>query len=193
MVALTRAVSSADVCGVKALLLIALLWFSWINAGLAQIEKQFGSILVRSEGRPTRNISLIDFDANFAWLGRHFGDQRDFGGNTKPGVFVYSKSHEVWLQIVNVSTAGAKFGKSSANLQIAAPWDFSELAKHPSVALPIPTAGAIHLPDKARLDESRDAFVLSFDSDSKDELQTTTLLVPRKDLLAAFEHYKRPR
>lgn len=176
----------------KPIVLIMFLWCSLISASQAQSEKRFGSVLVRSDGPPTRNTNLIDFDANFAWLGRHYGDQRDFGGNTKPGVFVYSKSHRVWLQLVEVGTAGAKFGKSPVEVLIAAPWDFTSLAKNTAIALPIVTASSIHLPDKATFDETRDAFVLSFDSDTKNESQITTLLIPKKDLLEAFEYYKRP-
>lgn len=175
----------------KSLLLIALVWCSLINVSSAQIAKRFGSILVRVEGRPTRNTNLIDFDANFAWLGRHFGDHRDSGGNTKPGVFVYSKAHKVWLQIAEVGTTGAKFGKSPADATIQAPWDFNTLATHPTAALPLPTPGAIHLPDKVIHDEARDVFVLYFDSETQNESQITTLLIPEKDLFDAFEHYRR--
>lgn len=176
----------------KSLILIALVWCSLINVSSAQIEKRFGSILVRSEGRPTRNTNLIDFDVNFAWLGRHFGDQRDSGGNTKPGVFVYSKAHKVWLQIAEVGTARAKFGKSPAGATIQAPWDFNILAAQAAVPLPLPAPGAIHLPDKVIHDEARDVFVLYFDSDSKNESEITTVLIPEKDLFDAFDHYKRP-
>lgn len=97
----------------KPLLLITLSGLSFLSPGYAQVEKRFGSIVVRNGefGVAPRNGFLIDFDATFAWMG---GESGDFGTNNgTPGVFVYSKPRSRWLQIAKVSTAGAKFGNPS--------------------------------------------------------------------------------
>lgn len=172
----------------KPLLLLTLFWISFLSTSLAENGKRFHSILVGQFAQlPGRNSILIDFDSTFAWMGRNYGDTRDQGGSTEPGVFVYSKKHNVWIKILEVSTDGAKFGKQE-DISIPAPWDFTNLASQKTMPLPILTAGAIHLPDKVVYDEKRDAFVLHFDSRSKIESQTTTLLIPKKDLMEAFDH-----
>lgn len=90
----------------------------------SQDERTFNTIVVKDEQPAHRSTQLVDYDANFAWIAQNFGDSRDFGGNTVPGVFVHSHRHNGWLQIMRVSTAGAKFGKSPANAAIQAPLGF---------------------------------------------------------------------
>lgn len=177
----------------KSLLLIPFCLLALAAACQAQIGGRFNSIVVRPEGLPHRNNILIDFDQNFAWMGQHYGNHKDAGGNTVPAVLVYSKSHGRWLQIVEVSTAQGTFGKSPPDALIQAPWDFTSLASKDSVPLPIPTGGAIHLPDKVTFDESQNAFVLHFDSRAGIESMTTKLLIPKKDLTDAFDHYIRSK
>ena len=177
----------------KSLLLLAFFSFSLVIPMKAQTEKQFDSIAVRFEGPGHRNLSLIDFDCEFAWMDRDFGDGRDFGGATTPGIFVYSKSRDRWLHILNVSTAGATFGKSPPQALIQAPWDFTHFASTNFVPLPIPSPGQMHGPDKVVFDEKRDAYLLLCDDqwklDSKViESAGTTLVIPKKDLLAAFDY-----
>jgi hypothetical protein len=179
----------------KTLALITLLCFSFLGPTNAQVEKgykerRFNSIVVELEP-PPRKAFLIDFDCDFAWMG---GEARRAGNNFAPGVFVYSKSHKRWLQILRVSTAGAKFGKSPPEALIQVPWDFTSLGSKDFVSLPINSGGAMHYPDKATLNESRDEFALLFDSDWKMNSRTiesarTMLLIPKKDLLEVFDYY----
>src|SRR5438046_2517511 len=89
----------------------------------AQAEKTFRTIIVADEQPAHRSTRLVDYDSHFAWVSQDFGDYRDFGGNTVPGLFVHSHAHNGWLQILQVSTAGAKFGKAPPNVDIQAPWD----------------------------------------------------------------------
>ena len=166
------------------------------SPGLAQSQETFHSIVVRDESPSPRNNRLVDYDCGFAWVGQDFGDSRDFGGNTRPGVFVHSKTHNHWLQILRVSTSGSKFGKSLRDAKIQAPWDFTGLASKPFVPLPLPDGGlpisggqTIHLPDKITFDKGRNAFIMYFDSDAKIESMATILIIPMKDLTEAFDHY----
>ena len=149
----------------------------------------FRSILVDDDRPARRSIRLVSYDADFAWIAQDFGDSRDFGGNTKPGVFVHSKAHDRWLKIVQVSTQGAKFGKSPADVILQAPWNFTDLTKQETVPLPIPTGGPIHLPDKVVYDKSRAAFLMYFDTWSEEG--TTMLVIQKADLIDAFMHYNK--
>ncbi|HXI74776.1 MAG TPA: hypothetical protein VNG94_04275 [Pyrinomonadaceae bacterium] len=158
------------------------------GAAAPQSERTFTTIVVRDEQPAHRRIRLVDYDSNFAWVAQDFGDSRDFGGNTVPGVFVHSHRHNGWLQIMRVSTAGAKFGRAPDNAMIQAPWDFTSLASRKFVSLPIMGGSAIHLPDKAFYDASRDVYVLYFDSYARIDSMTTTLIISKKDLDAAFDH-----
>lgn len=151
-------------------------------------KETFHSIVAQfPEGPRHRNMFLIDFDDQFAWMGRHYGDNRDFGGNTVPGLFVYSKSHDTWIQILEVSTAGAKFGKLFTP-KISAPWDFTDLASKPFVQVPISTS-FLHFPDKVVYDSAHDVYTVFFDSRQKVDSAVTTLLISKKDLLEAFSHF----
>lgn len=70
------------------------------------------SVVTKFSGAPTRNTYVVYYDDSFLFLARHYGDHRDFGRNTEPGLFVYSKIHNQWLQILKVSTRDGTFGKS---------------------------------------------------------------------------------
>ena len=50
---------------------------------------------------------------------------------------------------------------------------------------------AIHLPDKVVYDASRNAYVLYFDSYARIDSMTTTLIISKEDLDAAFDDYHR--
>lgn len=162
------------------------------SVAVAEGEKTFHTIVVTDEQPAQRSNFLVDYNADFAWVAQHFGDHRDFGGNTKPGVFVHSHAHNGWLHILRVNTAGAKFGKSPDNAMIQAPWDFTSLAAKKFVPLPLPDAGKwtpLHLPDKVVYDAARDVFVLYFDSSENIDSMTTTLIISRSDLKQAFDAY----
>ncbi len=179
----------------RMLALMSLICVSFLKPTCAQVEKgflpkRFNSVVVQFEP-PPRNGFLIDFDCAFAWMG---GETRTAGAGFAPGVFVYSKPHARWLHVLQVSTAGAQFGKSPPQALIQAPWDFTGLASNRFISLPINSGGAMHYPGKVTLDESRDAFVLLLDSnwqmdDRTIESARTALLLPRKDLLEAFDYY----
>lgn len=179
----------------KSFLLLAFICLSFLSTGYAQVEKRFGSLVVRNDNfgtpRPL-NEFLIDFDSNVAWLS---GEERGSGTNATVGVFVFSKSHHRWLQIAKVSTAGARFGKSSQ--LVSQPWDFTAFVSKDFVPLPIPSLAppypGRHCPDKVTFDEARETYVLHFDSINTIESEQTTLLISKKDLTDAFDYYAKPR
>jgi hypothetical protein len=173
-----------------------LIFFVFVGTAWSQSETSFHAIVVKDERPSQRRSRLIDYDCDFAWVGQGFGDSRDLAGNTVPGVFVHSHDRDLWLQILRVSTVGAKFGKSPKDAIIQAGWDFTRLASREFVPLPLPDGGlpnpggqVIHLPDKVTYDRERDAFVMYFDSRAKIDSMTTTVIIPKKDLVEAFEYY----
>ena len=156
----------------------------------AQSERTFHSIVVEPNGPPNRRgTRLVDYNSEFAWVSQDFGDSRDFGGGSIPGVFVHSHAHNQWLKILQASTAGARFGKSPPNAMLQAPWDFTNLGSREFVPLPLMGGSAIHLPDEIVYDSARQVFVLYFDSFGRDPSMITTLIIPKKDLLEAFDYY----
>jgi hypothetical protein len=192
----TAARRSASRRRMKSLLLVTLICFSFLSTGYAQDEKRFGSITVRDDKlfgteRP-RNEFLIDFDGTFAWVS---GERRDSGTNATFGLFVLSKPHHLWLQIAETSTTGARLGKSSQ--LVAQPWDFTGFASKDFVPLPIPSLfppyPGKHFPDAVTFDETRETFVLHFDSRNTLESEKTTVLVPKTDLTTAFDYYSKPK
>jgi hypothetical protein len=180
----------------KLFFIVTLVFFALAHPGLAQCQDTFNSIVVKAESPALRRNRLVDYDCGFAWVAQDFGDSRDFGGNTTPGVFVHSKATNRWLKILRVSTTGAKFGKSPPEARIQAGWDFTGLASKQFVPLPLPDGGlpisggqVIHLPDKVVFDKGRDAFIMYFDSYSLIESMTTMLIISQKDLTEAFDFY----
>ena len=168
-----------------AVLLLALIALH-LDRKLPQSEKTFHSIVVE-RNLPDRRTRLVDYNSEFAWVTQDFGDSRDFGGSQVPGVFAHSHSHNRWLKILRVSTAGSKFGKC-LDLRLQAPWDFTSLSSREFVPLPLTGGSAIHLPDKIVYDSLRQVFVMYFDSFAgKDSI--TTLIIPKKDLTEAFDYY----
>jgi ankyrin repeat protein len=155
-------------------------------AGYGQTEKRFNSIVVRPLSAEPDHPHLIDFDSTLAWVsGGRFQGSPDMGGYTIPGIFVHSKTRDRWLQIEQVSTVGAKFGKSLPE------WDLTPFASTNFVPLPIPSPGRLHPPSNITFDEMRDAYVLHFNSryNFSPESARTRLLIPKKDLMEAFDYY----
>jgi hypothetical protein len=192
---------------VKSLLLIAALCFGVLSAGDAQLLSAgdaqprtcFNSIVVRPLSTGPLDQHLINFDSTFAWAE---GDIPDSGGRPIPGLFVYSKTSDRWFQIEQVSTVGADFGNSPPEAGLQPPWDLTHFASTNFVALPIPGLGRMYSPhkitfevsSKITFDETRDAYVLLFDcrwnpESNKSESTRTTLLIPKKDLMEAFDYY----
>ena len=157
--------------------------------------------LVTKDASPgSRNVRVVYYDNNFLFMARDHGDHRDFGGNTEPGLFVHSKAHDRWLQILQVSTKDGKFGKSqsddpeeSKRLRTASVgWDFTGFAKKSSIDLPLKTSGSIAFPEKIELDATADRFKLSFFTTWEIESAATRLYLSRKDLKEQFDKLSKP-
>ena len=161
-------------------------------------EEPKTAIVTAAAVEPQRNIRVVFYDDAYLFLSRHYGDQRDRGGNTEAGFFVHSKAHDRWLQIQNVSTREGKFGTSRSDdpeaqkklVKISVAWDFTPYRDKPHIALPLKTSGSIAFPDRIEYEPKSKRYKLRFFSDLKIESAETILYIPRADLLAAFENDK---
>jgi hypothetical protein len=158
------------------------------------------TVVTKFSGAPTRNTYVIYYDDSYLFLARHYGDHRDFGGNTEPGLFVHSKARNVWLEIVKVSTKDGVFGKGWSDdkeeqkklLMISVGWDFTSLAKQEYADMPLRTSGSLCFPDKIELHEDGKKYRLGFMTGTGVKSAATYLYITRADLEKEFEKIKMP-
>ena len=151
---------------------------------LAQVPRS--SILVRAAAPEQRNILVLYYDEAFMFVGRHYGDGRDFAGPTEPGLFVHSKAHDRWLQVTAISTEGARLGKSSSAMVVSAGWDFTPWAQRAYIEQPLETGGSLMFPDRIQYDGGADRYELRHASTSNVPGAETVLYIRRADLIEAF-------
>lgn len=158
------------------------------------------SVITKIDSPGTRNTSVVHYDENFLFLARNYGDHRDFHGNTELGFFVHSKAHDRWLQILQVSTKDAKFGKSHSDnpeenkrlMMSSVGWDFTAYTNKSWIDFPLKTSGSIAFPDKIELDAKGDRYKMSFFTSWKIESAVTILYISRKDLSEQFDKIGKP-
>ena len=152
------------------------------------------TIVAKPSEPPRRNFVIRYYDDSFLFGFRHYGDSRDWGGNTDPALFVHSKEHNRWIQILQISTLGGRFGKSDSDdpevqekMKFASVgWDFTRYADVPYIDQPLRTSGSIAFPDIIKYDASRSRYELRYFSSWKIPSVETVLYVDRKDLVSAF-------
>jgi hypothetical protein len=146
------------------------------------------SLLTRPADPPVRNIVSLYSDEAFRFVGGHYGDGRDPAGATEPGLFVYSDAAKRWLQITAISTAGGRFGYSSAAMVVSVMWDFTPYAKRLYIEVPLKSTGSIMFPDRIEYDRDTERFRLRHSSGSSSRFPEaeTALYIRRADLVQAF-------
>lgn len=155
---------------------------------------QQSSIIAKSSEPPRRNFSIIYYDESFLFAARHYGDSRDRGGNTEPGLFVHSKEHSAWIQILKISTADGRFGQSwsedpevQKKMRFASvSWDFTAAAKHPYIEQPLRTSGSIAFPEQVIYDPVLERYELRYFSSWGVASAETVLYVKKKEIIHAF-------
>ena len=152
------------------------------------------TIVVKSSAEPGRNFRIVYYDDSFLFAACHYGNSRDEGGNTEPGLFVHSKRHSQWVQILQISTAGGRFGKSWSDdpkvqkkmQYVSVTWDFTGYAKRPYIDQPLQTSGSIAFPDRVKYSSSADRYELRYFSELGVPSAETVLYIDRKDIVKAF-------
>lgn len=167
-----------------------------VGAVQGQVDTQArSSIIAEPSGTPFRNFWIIHYDDSFLFAARHFGDARDRGGNTEPGLFVHSRAHSRWIKILQISTAGGRFGRSSwpgrlengeTRPPAAVAWDFTHYSERPYIEQPLRTSGSIVFPEMITYDPSTDQYELRYLA-SWGPSAETVLYVRRRDLVSVLE------
>ncbi len=143
---------------------------------------------------PKRNLTAIHEDGLYKLVTRHYGGHTDPGGNTEPGLFVYSKGEDKWLQITEISTVNGVFGTSSSSnredmkklMRISVGWDHTGLAKQPYAKIPLHTSGSICFPEIVLWEKDKKRYKLSFLTSSGVKSAATTLYIKAEDLTREF-------
>ncbi len=179
----------------KAIIFLTVISCLWPRATQGADLAVTGSIVSRPSEPPRRNFYIIYYDSSYLFTARHYGDHRDPGGNTEPGLFVHSKAGDCWLQISAVATRGGKFGKSSPTDPdeqkrlngISISWDFTSLVAKEFAELPLKTSGSIDFPDVIEDDELGQQYRLHFNSRLGIASAETVLVVKKADVETAFK------
>ena len=144
--------------------------------------------------QPKKSLTAIHEDELYKLVSCHYGRHSDPGGNTEPGLFVYSKAEDKWLQITEISTVDGVFGKSwSSNredmkklMMISVGWDHTGLAKQPYAEIPLHTSGSICFPEIVLWEKGKKRYKLSFLTTSGVKSAATTLYLKAEDLMREF-------
>jgi hypothetical protein len=155
------------------------------------------TIIAHPSDPPRRNYWVIYYDDTFLFAARHFGNVRDFGGATAPGLFVHSKEQSRWIQITAVSTVDGSFGKSTSNdaeamkklSKAQVMWDFTPYAERPYIEQPLLTGSSIAFPERITYDAALSRYELRYFSSWGVPSAETVLYVDRGDLIAAFARH----
>ncbi len=152
------------------------------------------SILAKSSDPPGRNFRVIYHDDAFLFAGRNYGSSTDPGGNTAPGLFVHAKDADRWIQVMKISTAGGRFGKSTSDdpeerkrLMVAqVGWDFTHLASAEYADQPMSTGSSIVFPERVTYLPDSGRYELRYLTSWRVPSAETVLYINRSDLVAAF-------
>lgn len=172
-------------------MLVAAVWF----LALLQVGQDGRpTLLATASAAPQRNSCIIFQDDAFLFAARHYGDSRDVGGNTKPGLFVQAKKTSRWIRVSAISTAGGTFGTSASadpaakRKLLVSPvmWDFTPFAQRPYIEQPLRTSASIAFPEHIDYDDRTRRYRLRYLSSWGVPTAETVLYINREHLLAAF-------
>jgi hypothetical protein len=152
------------------------------------------TIVAKPSEPPRRNFRVVYYDESFLFAARNYGDARDAGGNTEPGLFVHSKERDSWVQITAISTTDGRFGKSTSDdpevsrkLSLApVAWDHTQFSQVPYVEQPLRTSGSIVFPERIEYDGRSGRYMLRYLSSWGVPSAETVLYIRRADLIEAF-------
>jgi len=125
-------------------------------------------------------------DADYRIIYRDFGHS---GGQT-PGVFIFSKHTSRWMQMLQLSTEGAKLGRAPDRKDhplLNSAWDYSSLASEPYATLPLHTSNSISFPREILFDPKAETYAFRFNTDFKEDSVLTVFYIRKADLDDAFK------
>jgi hypothetical protein len=130
-------------------------------------------------------------DTTYTLVGRDYGHGGDLG---PPGVFLFSKARNRWIQILQVSTEHARLGHSPdmGDIPLSVGWDYGRLVNDPFVPMPIKGGSFIGFPDRILDVPSAAAYRLDFNSQLDRDVSLTSLWLLKADIEHAFEGRRTP-
>ncbi len=162
--------------------------FSYAENVAMQINQQGISkstaILIRT-AKPEGKCDIIYEDDNYQFVSRDYGQR----GTQIPGLFVFSKKTNKWMEIKKLSTKDAKLGRSPTEREglCQVGWDYSALSQADYATIPLKTSGSIDFPDNIIYKRDKGIFLLQFDSSWGIKAVLTQFIVKKSDLDQAFE------
>ena len=174
------------------------LWFLFV---LFTVFSEASTIRVKKTESPKKNYYILYYDSEFLFVGRHFGSHKDPHSNTEPGFFVHSKKLDKWLLITDLSTEGAKLGKSygfsnkedvKKMMRCSVSWDFTNYRNKDFIALPLKTSGSIAFPEKIIFEQEKNKYLLVFFGSWKVKEAETVLEFKKNDLEVEFRKIYKP-
>jgi hypothetical protein len=134
---------------------------------------------------------LVYEDSAYKFVTRNYGSGE---APTIPGLFVYSKQHHAWIQILSLSTEHARLGRSPdyTDIPLSVGWDYGELINEPFASMPLRTGGSIGFPDRIVDLGVERAYRLDFNSGLNRDVSLTWFCLAKADIQEAFEGRRTP-
>jgi hypothetical protein len=138
---------------------------------------------------PARWRDVIFEDASYKVVSRDYGS----GGGQVPGLFIFSKKRNAWIEGLELSTEHANLGRSPdfSDIVLAVGWDYGTLINRDYASLPLLTTGSINFPDRIVEVVEAAAYRFDFNSRLQSAQSLTSFWVRIEDLEAAFEGRRR--
>jgi hypothetical protein len=151
-----------------------------------QLEFTRATLTAVRLGTPPRFHRLLYEDEAYKFFARNYGS----GGETAtPGLFVYSKARDVWIQILSLSTEHARLGRAPDfnDIPLSVDWDYRGLVNRPFASIPLQPGGSIAFPDRIADFATDRAYRLDFHSNLNRDVSLTWFWLAKADLAEAFE------
>jgi hypothetical protein len=145
---------------------------------------------VRIEIEPRRKQVLYD-DSAYRFVACNY---RSGEAPTVPGLFVYSKQRDAWIQILSASTEHARLGRSPdfTDIGLSVGWNYGQLINEPFASMPLRTSGLLALPDRIVDLGVERAYRLDFNSRLNRDISLTWFYLAKADIQEAFEGRRTP-
>jgi PDZ domain-containing protein len=167
------------------LMAASLFAFSQAPVIARQLDFTRPTLVAKTIQAPASWHEVIFEDRVYIFVSRHYGN----GGGQIPGLFVFSKTRNAWLEVLQLSTEHARLGRSPDfnDIALSVGWDYGPLVNRDYARLPLTTSGSINFPDRIVGVNGAAAYRFDFNSRLNREESLTSFWVRAEDLEAAFD------
>ncbi len=171
-----RVIRSLSCAGI---LLALTVIFSQSSLNARQPEFTRPTLVAKITQTPASWRDVIFEDPVYKFVSRDYGN----GGGQRPGLFVFSKTRNAWVEVTELSTEHARLGRSPDNVLLQISWNYGELIHRDYATLPLMSSGGG--PD--RIIAMTGVYRFDFNSRVNREESLTSFWVRVEDLEAAFD------